>query len=37
MDGVIIELEPPRLFAFSWGDDLLRWELRPDTRAASSR
>jgi len=28
--GVVTELEPPRVFAFSWGDDLLRWELRPD-------
>src|SRR3712207_7693038 len=29
LDGVITELEPPRVFAYSWGDDLLRWELRP--------
>jgi uncharacterized protein YndB with AHSA1/START domain len=28
--GKIIELDPPRLFAFSWDDDLLRWELRPE-------
>ena len=25
----ITELDPPRLLAFSWGDDLLRFELEP--------
>jgi uncharacterized protein YndB with AHSA1/START domain len=28
--GVITELQPPRLLAFSWGEDHLRWELHPD-------
>ncbi|WP_055547454.1 SRPBCC family protein [Streptomyces sp. NBRC 110028] len=30
MEGVVTELDPPRVFAFTWGDDQLRWELRPD-------
>jgi uncharacterized protein YndB with AHSA1/START domain len=29
-EGVILELDPPRLFAFSWGHELLRFELTPD-------
>ena len=30
MRGVVTALDPPRLFAFSWGDeDHLRWEVRP--------
>jgi uncharacterized protein YndB with AHSA1/START domain len=28
--GRVTELDPPRLFAYEWGEDLLRWELRPD-------
>jgi uncharacterized protein YndB with AHSA1/START domain len=28
--GRILELDPPRVFAFSWDDSLLRFELRPD-------
>jgi len=28
--GVVTELDPPRVFAFSWGEDVLHWELRPD-------
>lgn len=28
--GRVTELDPPRLFAYAWGEDLLRWELRPD-------
>lgn len=28
--GRITEFEPPRVFAFSWNDDLLRFELSPD-------
>jgi uncharacterized protein YndB with AHSA1/START domain len=28
-EGRVTELEPPRRFAFSWGDDLLRFELEP--------
>ncbi|RIK36699.1 MAG: toxin-antitoxin system toxin subunit [Chloroflexi bacterium] len=29
-DGEITELDPPRLLAFTWYGDLLRWELQPD-------
>ena len=29
MDGTITELDPPRLLAFTWGEDALRFELRP--------
>jgi uncharacterized protein YndB with AHSA1/START domain len=29
-DGVITELEPGRVFAYTWGDAVLRFELRPD-------
>lgn len=29
-DGVITQLDPPRIFAYSWGNDLFRWELEPD-------
>jgi uncharacterized protein YndB with AHSA1/START domain len=29
-DGVITELEPPRVFAYTWGPSALRWELQPD-------
>ncbi|MCL4860632.1 MAG: SRPBCC domain-containing protein [Caldilineaceae bacterium] len=28
--GEIIELDPPRLLAYSWFEDLLRWELQTD-------
>ncbi|HTN22955.1 MAG TPA: SRPBCC family protein [Solirubrobacteraceae bacterium] len=28
--GRIVELDPPRLLAFSWGEDVLRFELTPD-------
>jgi len=28
--GTITEFDPPRVFAYSWGDDILRWELQPD-------
>ncbi|WP_219417629.1 SRPBCC family protein [Pseudonocardia nigra] len=28
--GTVTDLDPPRLFAFTWGDDHLRWELHPD-------
>jgi uncharacterized protein YndB with AHSA1/START domain len=30
MDGSVVELDPPRVFAFLWGRDLLRIELEPD-------
>lgn len=29
-EGTIVELDPPRTFAFTWDRDLLRWELRPE-------
>ena len=29
-EGTVTELDPPRLFAFTWGKDLLRFELRPE-------
>jgi uncharacterized protein YndB with AHSA1/START domain len=29
-DAVITELDPPHVFAFREGDDLLQWELKPD-------
>ncbi len=28
--GRLLEFEPPRLLAYTWGDDQLRWELRED-------
>lgn len=28
--GKVIAVEPPRLFEFTWEDEVLRWELRPD-------
>ena len=30
MDGRVVELDPPRVFAFMWGKDLLRLELAPE-------
>jgi uncharacterized protein YndB with AHSA1/START domain len=30
LDGEITELDPPRVFAYTWGDALLRWELAPE-------
>jgi uncharacterized protein YndB with AHSA1/START domain len=30
-DGEITEFDPPRLFAYTWSDSELRWELRPDS------
>jgi uncharacterized protein YndB with AHSA1/START domain len=29
-DGEVLEVDPPRVFAYAWEDELLRWELRPD-------
>jgi uncharacterized protein YndB with AHSA1/START domain len=29
-DGTITDLDPPRLIAYTWGPDHLRWELHPD-------
>jgi uncharacterized protein YndB with AHSA1/START domain len=28
--GTVTDLDPPRLFAYTWGDHHLRWELHPD-------
>jgi uncharacterized protein YndB with AHSA1/START domain len=28
--GEILEIDPPRLFAYTWRDDVLRWEIVPD-------
>lgn len=30
MTGEVTDAEEPRVFAFSWGDDHLRWEITPD-------
>ncbi len=30
MDGEILELDPPRVLAYSWGDSVLRFELLPE-------
>lgn len=30
LDGEITDLDPPRLIAYTWDEDHLRWELRPD-------
>ncbi|MBV9855847.1 MAG: SRPBCC family protein [Streptosporangiaceae bacterium] len=30
IEGEVLEYDPPRLFAYTWGADMLRWELRPD-------
>jgi uncharacterized protein YndB with AHSA1/START domain len=29
-NGEVVEVDPPKVFAFSWGGDLLRFELVPD-------
>jgi len=36
MRGSVTELDPPRLFAFCWGDDHLRFELEPRDDGAAS-
>jgi uncharacterized protein YndB with AHSA1/START domain len=30
LDGEVLELDPPRRFAFRWGTDILRFELTPE-------
>jgi hypothetical protein len=30
LTGVVLEVDEPRLLAFTWGDDALRFELSPD-------
>ncbi|MEO6090695.1 MAG: SRPBCC family protein [Umezawaea sp.] len=29
-DGEVLEVDPPKVFAFRWNDDVLRFELEPD-------
>ena len=29
-EGKVLEYDPPRVLAYTWGDDELRWEVRPD-------
>jgi hypothetical protein len=29
-DGEVLEVDPPKLFMFTWGDDVLRWKVVPD-------
>ena len=29
-DGEVLVYDPPRVFAYRWGPDVLRWELRAD-------
>ena len=29
-DGEVLEVDPPRVFAFTWGGDVLRWEVVPE-------
>lgn len=33
-EGEVTAYEPPRLFAYTWGDDLLRWEVEPHGEGA---
>ena len=28
--GEVLEVDPPKLFVYTWGDDVLRWEIVPD-------
>ncbi|WP_381793218.1 SRPBCC family protein [Streptomyces niveus] len=30
MTGLVTDVDEPRLFAFTWGEDHLRWEIAPD-------
>lgn len=30
LEGEVTEFDPPRVFAYTWGESLLRFELRPD-------
>jgi uncharacterized protein YndB with AHSA1/START domain len=29
-DGEILELDPPKIFVYRWGEDVLRWEIFPE-------
>ncbi|MFL5825974.1 MAG: SRPBCC family protein [Thermoleophilaceae bacterium] len=35
MEGEVKQLDPPRLFEFSWGEDVLRFELSPEDDGAA--
>jgi uncharacterized protein YndB with AHSA1/START domain len=35
MDGEVKQLDPPHLFEFSWGEDVLRFELSPEGDGAA--
>lgn len=37
MTGEVTELDPPRLFAFRWGEELLRFELEPEDGGSACR
>src|SRR2546427_343533 len=37
MEGEVLELEPPRRFAFLWGEDELRFELEPAEGGVATR
>jgi uncharacterized protein YndB with AHSA1/START domain len=37
MQGEVTELDPPRVFEFSWGGDVLRFELEPDEEGTGCR
>ncbi|MFD9881925.1 SRPBCC family protein [Streptomyces alboflavus] len=36
MTGVVTDVDEPRLFAFTWGEDHLRWEVAPDPETGGS-
>ncbi|MFD0416950.1 SRPBCC family protein [Streptomyces sp. NPDC127108] len=36
MTGVVTDVDEPRLFAFTWGEDHLRWEIAPDPETGGS-
>lgn len=29
-DGEVLEVDPPKVFAYRWGDSVMRWEVLPD-------
>jgi len=35
--GELIEVDPPRLLVYSWGDDVLRWEVVPEGDGSTLR
>jgi uncharacterized protein YndB with AHSA1/START domain len=37
MDGAVVELDEPRVFAFRWGSEHLRFELEPVDSGAATR